>query len=33
MMFEAAPLDHPIWKMFSAHRDELWEALPAPAEN
>lgn len=32
MVFEAAPLDHPIWKMFSAHRDDLWTALP-PAGN
>ena len=29
-IFEAAPLDHPLWKMFSAHRDEIWQALPPP---
>jgi len=29
--FGAAPLDHPFWKMFTAHRDELWEALPPPS--
>ena len=33
MIFEAAPLDHPIWNMFSAHMDELWEALPSPSGN
>ena len=33
MIFEAAPLDHPIWNMFSAHMDELWEALPPPSGN
>jgi hypothetical protein len=27
--FAAAPLSHPFWGMFRAHRDELWEALPA----
>lgn len=32
MFFEAAGLDHPIWGLFSAHKDELWEALP-PAGN
>lgn len=28
--FEAAPLDHPIWSMFTAHRDELWQELSPP---
>ena len=32
-IFEAAPLDHPIWSMFSAHMDEIWEALPPPGAN
>lgn len=32
-VFEAAPLDHPIWSMFSAHMDEVWETLPPPAAN
>ena len=27
--FEAAPLSHPFWGMFTAHKDELWEALPS----
>lgn len=27
--FEAAPLSHPIWGMFTDHKDELWEALPS----
>lgn len=27
-VFEAAPLDHPIWSMFTAHMDEVWESLP-----
>ncbi len=29
-IFEAAPLDHPVWSMFTAHKDELWQALPPP---
>ena len=29
-IFAAAPLDHPMWEMFSAHRDEIWQALPPP---
>ncbi len=29
-VFGAAPLDHPIWSMFTAHKDELWQALPPP---
>jgi hypothetical protein len=28
MLFEAVPLDHPIWSMFSAHMDEIWQAPP-----
>jgi len=31
-IFDAAPMSHPIWDMFTAHKDELWEALPPPAE-
>lgn len=30
-IFEAVPLTHPIWSMFTAHKDELWQALPPPA--
>ena len=26
--FGAAPLDHPLWTIPMAHRDELWQALP-----
>ncbi len=29
-IFEAAPLDHPVWSMSTAHKDELWQALPPP---
>jgi hypothetical protein len=32
-VFEAAPLDHPIWSMFSAHMDEIWEVLPPAGAN
>jgi hypothetical protein len=32
-VFEAAPLSHPIWKLFTAHKDELWETLPPPSAN
>lgn len=28
-MLTALPLDHPMWDGWKAHRDELWEALPA----
>ena len=28
MIFAAVPLDHPMWSMFSAHRDEIWQAPP-----
>lgn len=28
--FGAAPLTHPVFGMFSAHRDELWQAVPPP---
>lgn len=27
-IFEAAPLGHPIWGLFSAHRDEIWVTVP-----
>lgn len=27
-IFEAVPLDDPLWRLFSAHQDELWQALP-----
>lgn len=27
-IFSAAPLSHPIWDMFTAHKDEVWESLP-----
>ena len=27
-LFAAVPLDHPIWSMATAHRDELWQAPP-----
>lgn len=33
LMLEAAPLSHPMWDMFTAHRDELWEAVPAAGGN
>jgi hypothetical protein len=33
MIFAAAPLSHPIWGMFSAHKDEVWEALPPAGGN
>ena len=26
--FGAAPMDHPMWSMYTSHRDELWQALP-----
>ena len=29
-IFEAAPLDHPLWSIPTAHKDELWQALPPP---
>ncbi len=28
VFFGAVPLSHPLWKLFTAHKDELWEALP-----
>lgn len=28
-LFGAAPLDHPLWMMFTAHKDELWQEMPA----
>lgn len=31
--FGQAPLTHPVFGMFAAHRDELWQALPPPPEN
>jgi len=31
-VFTAAPLSHPIWDLFTAHRDEVWESLP-PMDN
>ena len=27
-IFASAPLSHPIWSMFSAHKDEVWESFP-----
>ena len=29
-VFGALPLDHEVWMMFTAHKDELWAALPPP---
>ena len=26
--FGAAPMDHPMWSMYTSHRDELWQTLP-----
>ena len=26
--FGAAPMDHPMWLMYTSHRDELWQTLP-----
>ena len=26
--FSAAPMDHPMWSMYTSHRDELWQTLP-----
>ena len=26
--FAAAPMDHPMWSMYTSHRDELWQAVP-----
>ena len=26
--FAAAPMDHPMWSMYTSHRDELWQTLP-----
>ena len=26
--FAAAPMDHPMWLMYTSHRDELWQAVP-----
>ena len=26
--FGAAPMDHPMWSMYTSHRDELWQAVP-----
>jgi hypothetical protein len=28
VFFENIPLDHPIWTMALAHKDELWQRLP-----
>ena len=28
VFFENIPLDHPIWTMVLAHKDELWQRLP-----
>ena len=28
VFFENIPLDHPIWAMALAHKDELWQRLP-----
>ena len=30
-LFEAVPLDHPIYDMIMAHDDVLWEAIPPPS--
>jgi hypothetical protein len=30
-IFGAVPLDHPLWAMFTAHRDELWQELAPPS--
>ena len=30
VVFGAMPLDHPMWDLFSAHVDELWQAMPSP---
>ncbi len=28
--YGALPLDHPLWSYWAAHKDELWEQMPAP---
>jgi hypothetical protein len=30
-IFSSVPLDRPIWSMFTAHRDEVWQTLPPPS--
>jgi hypothetical protein len=27
-LFEAVPLDHPLWSYLDAHKDEIWEQMP-----
>ena len=29
VFFGAAPLDHPIWLLYTSHRDDLWQRLPS----